>query len=82
MTKIKKLLALTLMIFVMVAFKKSDVDLKDPYTYYEVGKGKRDDWRDTVFVVRTSDSQLIQQVAAQLGPLKEGSGGFNKNSTH
>lgn len=66
----------------------------DNFTYYEVGfTGSPTDWRDTTFIVRTSDPQLIQQIDAQLflssserklvvGTLAAGNGGYNKNATH
>ena len=66
----------------------------DPYTYYEVGfKTNHADWRDTLFVIRTSDPQMIAAANAQLqepvlnrkivfGSLVAGSGGFNKNRSH
>lgn len=79
-------------IILMTSCKKDKDDTK--YQYYEVGfKNATADWRDTAFVVRTADQQLIQQIEAQLllpvasrkivtGKLVAGSGGFNKNATY
>lgn len=73
---------------------KKEKSTDEEYTYYEVGFKRVDaDWRDTAFIVRTKDPQLIQQVEAQLvlpvenrkivtGKLIAGSGGYNKNASH
>lgn len=65
-----------------------------PLHYYEVGyKGNPADWRDSSFVVATSDTALISKIQMQLalpvaqrqlvsGRLIAGNGGYNKNSTH
>lgn len=65
-----------------------------PLHYYEVGyKGDPADWRDSSFVVATSDTILIAKIQMQLampvaqrqlvsGRLVAGNGGYNKNSTH
>lgn len=70
--------------------KKNDRPLK----YYEVCiKGTMADWRDTSFVVATSDEQLINKITQQLqlpvaqrqlvtGELAKGNGGYNRNATH
>ena len=62
--------------------------------YYEVGfKDPVSDWRDSSFIVATSNPQLIQQATAQLnrpiserqivfGKLQAGSGGYNRNASH
>jgi hypothetical protein len=83
----------TLAIFLFSSCKKEKNDT-DEYQYYEVGfKSTNADWRDTSFVVRTSDQTLIQQIEAQLllpvnnrklvaGTLVEGNGGYNKNGSH
>lgn len=66
----------------------------DNLSYYEVGmKNHSDEWRDTSFVVATTNRALMQQIEAQLqqpvlqrkmvlGTLAPGSGGYNKNATH
>src|SRR5687767_906755 len=78
-------------ISIMACKKESPVDL---YTYYEVGfKTNHADWRDTLFIIRTPDPQMIAAADAQLqepvlsrkivfGSLVAGSGGFNKNRSH
>ncbi len=70
--------------------------------YYEVGftdftdekkPNGTDDWRDTSFIVATSDAQLIRKISEQLtkpvaqrqivnGALVTGSGGYNRNGSH
>jgi hypothetical protein len=62
--------------------------------YYEVGiNASPADWRDTAFIVATSDPELIDSINAQLGKavqerqilfgkLARGSGGYNKNANH
>jgi hypothetical protein len=74
--------------------KPGDDDLKDTKTYYEVGfKNPRTEWRDTSFIVATSDPQMIQAAEAQLvlpvaerqivfGKLQAGNGGYNRNGSH
>jgi len=78
----------------MGACKKNAV--KDPnLRYFEVGLDNGSpDWRDSSFVVATSNAALLLQIEAQLqlpiaqrkkivnGSLVKGSGGYNKNSTH
>lgn len=86
-----------LFVFVLTVFgscKKNSTDDDVTYQYYEVGfKTTNADWRDTAFIVRTNNPQLIQQIEAQLalpvssrqivnGKLVAGSGGYNKNATH
>ena len=93
--KVSMLLPLAaLAIFTLNSCKKETNTDIDQYQYYEVGfRSNIADWRDTAFVVRTSDQQLIQQINAQLllpanerklvaGALAEGNGGYNKNGSH
>jgi hypothetical protein len=88
----------TVMIFTMILLATSFTGCKkdkDPMLrYFEVGTGNQSpDWRDSSFVVATSDETLIRQIEAQLqlpvnerkiviGKLERGSGGYNKNSSH
>jgi hypothetical protein len=81
-----------LMIVMMYSCKKESAPA--PLHYYEVGfKNETTDWRDSSFVVATSDTALISKIQAQLalpvaqrqlvsGRLIAGNGGYNKNSTH
>ena len=67
---------------------------EDGYSYFEVGFDTPNaDWRDTAFIVRTKNADLIQRANAQLnlpiperqivfGKLVPGDGGYNKNATH
>ena len=62
--------------------------------YYEIGvEGTVADWRDSSFIVATSNENLITQIEAQLalpvaqrkivnGQLVSGNAGYNKNATH
>lgn len=62
--------------------------------YYEVGyNGVATDWRDSSFIVATSNASLIAEVETQLtlpvaqrkivtGKLINGNGGYNKNVSH
>lgn len=80
--------------FTLASCKKETSIHDDEYEYYEVGfSTTNSDWRDTAFIVRTADQQLIQQIEAQLslpvisrklvvGKLVSGSGGYNKNASH
>ena len=66
----------------------------DHFTYYEVGfNNTSPDWRDTLIVIRTANTQLITAADAQLnlpvadrqlvfGNLVSGNGGYNKNASH
>ena len=66
----------------------------DAFRYYEVGfKGNAAEWKDSSFVVATSDLTLIGEIETQLalpvnqrkfvsGALVSGSGGYNKNASH
>jgi hypothetical protein len=74
--------------------KSCDDDSKDKKTYYEVGfKNPGTEWRDTSFIIATSDPQMIQAAEAQLarpvaerqivfGKLQAGNGGYNRNGSH
>ena len=90
----KQIFALVLLAFALTACKKNG-PLQDGYTYYEVGFKTPDveNWRDTAFVVRTNNTQLIQKADVQLslplaerqlvfGELAYGNGGFNRNAGH
>ena len=80
--------------FLLASCKKDKSASEEGYVYYEVGfKSTSADWRDTAFVVRTRNTQLMQQADAQLalpldqrkivfGELAAGSGNYNKNSSH
>ena len=62
--------------------------------YYEVGfKTNTADWRDSSFIIATTNASLISEIETQLslpvsqrkivtGSLISGSGGYNKNSSH
>jgi len=80
---------------VFIACKKDSEFKADPtWRYFEVGfVDTMDDWRDTAFVVATSDSALLNQIQAELakpvnarkivfGTLVKGSGGYNRNGAH
>jgi hypothetical protein len=85
---------LALAIFALGSCRKEKDADPEQYQYYEVGfSSPKADWRDTAFVVRTTNQQLIQQIQAQLsqpasarklivGTLVSGSGGYNKNASH
>jgi hypothetical protein len=67
---------------------------KSALRYFEVGtKSKPTEWRDTSFVVATSNPRLISVIEAQLkmpiakrnmitGKLSSGNGGYNKNGSY
>lgn len=99
MNKFKLLMPLlALVVLALGACKKDDGPSRGPagdgYTYYEVGfRSTSADWRDTSFIVRTKNQQLIHQAENQLtlpvaerkivvGLLVAGSGGYNKNVSH
>ena len=96
MNKLNYLLSfLILLAFTLISCKKeTSQPVEEGYVYYEVGfKSNTANWRDTAFVVRTNNQQLIQQLEAQLafpvaqrklvvGALVSGSGGYNKNASH
>lgn len=85
---------LAIVILTLASCKKEKSDDTVQYQYYEVGfTSHTADWRDSAFIVRTSNQQLIQQIEAQLslpvvgrklvfGTLLAGSGGYNKNASH
>ena len=88
-------LLIPLFVFMLLVSCKKDKNPSDTiYTYYEVGLGANSpDWRDSSFIVRTSNQQLIQQIETELalpisqrklvvGALVAGSGGYNKNASH
>ncbi len=85
----KKILMLLSAVFLLSCDKDDD----KPLRYFEVGNANPGDWRDTIFIVATSDETLLSQVEAQLllpvnqrklvhGALVKGSGGYNKNAAH
>ena len=94
MNKTYFLLIIVLMVVLVVSCKKEKENDNDTYTYYLVGFDTENaNWRDTAFVVRTKNQQLIQKADAQLtlpvierqivfGNLVAGDGGFNKNASH
>jgi hypothetical protein len=79
---------------VLLSCKKSKDDSESGKAYFEVGfRDAVSDWRDSSFIVATSNPQLIQQAEAQLnlpvaqrqivfGKLQAGSGGYNRNAAH
>ncbi len=81
-----------LLLFMIYSCKKDPA--ATPLHYYEVGyKGDAANWRDSSFVVATSNKTLIEQIEGQLnlpvvqrkivnGLLLAGNGGYNINSTH
>ena len=89
-----QIIAMLLLTFFFVSCKKEKSDSDKGYVYYEVGfKSTNADWRDTAFVVRTNNLQLIQKADVQLelplserkivtGGLVSGSSGYNKNAAH
>ena len=91
LSKIRLFIVLFLPVLFIVSCKKDQCE-KD--RYYEVGfTTPKPDWRDTAFVVRTNNRQLIKEIEAQLalpvserklvvGTLAAGSGGYNKNASH
>lgn len=91
---LKFMIFFLLLILFILGCNKEQEDKYKAFQYYEVGfKSAQLDWRDTSFVVRTNNKQLINQLEAQLtlpvqerkivvGTLVAGSGGYNKNSSH
>ncbi len=89
-----KLLLLSIIILLLTATISCKKDQVDTLSYYEVGmKNNSPEWRDSSFIVATSNRELIEQIEAQLqqpvlqrkmvlGTLAPGSGGYNKNATH
>lgn len=95
MHQLKYLLpALMLLLIAAASCKKENRDSNKNYTYYQVGfKDEFSEWRDTSFIVRTNNQQLMRQLDTQLtlpvterklvvGKLVAGSGGYNKNASH
>lgn len=94
MNKMYFLPALLLTVLLIISCNKEKENNNDSYTYYLVGfDSDNTNWRDTGFIVRTKNQQLIQQANAQLslpvserqivfGNLVPGDGGFNKNASH
>jgi len=86
-----KKLAIVFMLTALFACKK---DNDDSLRYFEVGRSDIiSEWRDTSFVVATSDPALLTEIAAQLqlpvdqrkivnGALEPGYGGYNVNASH
>ena len=80
--------------FLIISCQKENSDLASDYTYYLVGFDTDNaDWRDTAFIVRTREKQLIKKADDQLklpvaerqivfGNLVAGDGGYNKNASH
>ena len=79
------------MLTALFACKK---DNDDSLRYFEVGRSDMiSEWRDTSFIVATSDPGLITEIAAQLqlpvgqrkivnGALEPGNGGYNVNASY
>jgi hypothetical protein len=94
----KNLKTIAYLSFLLLLFsckkEKPSPGTDDGYTYYQVAfKSSTANWRDTAFVVRTNNQQLIQKIDLQLnlpvsqrqlvvGRLVQGNGGFNKNASH
>ena len=88
------LLIYILGIVLVFSCKTTSPGIEDGYTYFEVGFDTQNaDWRDTAFIVRTKNADLVQRANAQLnlpvperqivfGKLVPGNGGYNKNATH
>jgi hypothetical protein len=88
----KKFLFLLPVLLLFVGCYKNNNNTQ--WHYYEVGMKRVDtQWRDTSFIVVTSNPQLIQDVNAELekpidqrriviGNLRLGSGGYNHNDYH
>ncbi len=78
--------------FIMNSCKKDAAPA--PLHYYEIGfRGNAAEWRDSSFIIATSNATLISQIEAQLnlpadqrkivnGRLVSGNGGYNKNAGH
>jgi hypothetical protein len=92
---LKAILLTFFILFVFTLACKKDKNLFDEgYVYYQVGfRSNPSDWRDTAFIVRTGNQQLIQQIETQLalpvaerklivGTLAKGSAGYNRNGSH
>jgi hypothetical protein len=85
------IIMLAMVFTVAAACNKND---DKPLRYFEVGlKTTPDDWRDSAYVVATSNAQLLTLVEAELnkplhqrkiiaGDLAAGSAGYNKNAGH
>jgi hypothetical protein len=87
----KALLLIPALVFVFISCSKKN---DKPLRYFEVGiSSQQENWRDTSFVVATSNEQLIAKISEQLkkpvaqrqivtGELVKGNGGYNKNASH
>ena len=87
-------MALTIASTLFISCNKDNDSHDKDYTYYQVGFDTDNaDWRDTAFIVRTKDTQLIKKADDQLalpvstrqivlGTLVNGNGGYNKNAAH
>jgi hypothetical protein len=79
---------------IIILMPSCQKDNEKSLRYFEVGiKGSQEDWRDSSFVVATTDRQLVNAIMEQLkkpiaarrivmGELASGSGGYNKNAGH
>ncbi len=88
----KPLAIVLFLLLILVSCKKNKTENK--LQYYQVGmKHSPADWRDSAFVVATSNPALVLEITKQLtlpvaerkmvaGELVRGSGGYNKNGTH
>ena len=78
-------------ISLLAGCKKND---NGPLRYFEVGiVDTPADWKDSSFIIATSNPQVIEQALAQInlpvaqrkilnGAIARGNGGYNKNATH
>lgn len=86
-----------IMIFITAVFTSCEKHEHEPagdFTYYEVGfHASNENWRDSMVIIRTNNSKLIQKADAQLamhederqivfGEIISGNGRYNKNGTH
>lgn len=87
------MLCITFVLLFMLYSCKKESDAPEMH-YYEVGvKGDAAEWRDSSFIIATSDKNLVAQIETQLllpvaqrqivnGQLVAGNGEYNKNASH
>lgn len=73
---------------------RNEDKLNPDWRYFQVGmRGDTENWKDSTFIVATSDPAILAKVEAQLmlspekrqmvtGELIKGSGGYNTNASH
>jgi len=78
----------------IVLFTSCKKNNNGPIRYFEVGiVDTPADWRDSSFIIATSDAELIDKAVAQLnlpvpqrkilnGAIARGNGGYNRNGSH